>query len=503
MIHTRLTHLGMALGLGCLVAQASAGCGDDTADGSSSGPGAGGGAESVCGDNLLDDDLGEECDDGDVDDTDDCKADCTLNFCGDGVVHLGVEDCDDANDDDDDKCTSDCIAGAPGCGNGIVEEGEECDDGNVVEDDGCSRLCEAPFCGDGKVSAGEDCDDGNTDNADACSNNCASGDGCGNGIVDGGEECDDGNASNADACLADCIDASCGDGFAQAGVEACDDGNTDNNDFCLNDCTVNDGIDYGCPGAPIALRPGEDSYELTTADAENLQRGSCSGEDAPEVAFEVQPEADGTLLIRLSGDGSYDTVLYAREGSCDGGGEIGCVDAAAAGGVEELSFEVFAGESIWVFADGYGATSGTFIIDFELTTGGGPEDGDVCPGIEILVDSSDLGEASGDTSIATSNYVGEAGCDTGDSSDIVYAITPLENGTMTVLAEANFDVVLYTLIECGDASSQLECADATAEEGSEVLENLPAYVGETLYVVVDGYEGAAGTFDLLVELVPD
>jgi hypothetical protein len=52
---------------------------------------------SVCGNNIID--AGEECDDGDIDNTDDCKNDCTLPTCGDGICSSGetskncVEDC--------------------------------------------------------------------------------------------------------------------------------------------------------------------------------------------------------------------------------------------------------------------------------------------------------------------------------------------------------------------------------------------------------------------------
>lgn len=500
----RLVHLGLALGFACAVAEVSTGCGDDTGDGSSGGPGAGGGAQSVCGDNLLDEDLGEECDDGDFDDTDDCKSNCELNYCGDGVVHIGVEDCDDKNDVDGDKCTNKCVSGAPGCGNGIKEDGEQCDDGNAIDDDGCNRGCELARCGDGVVQAGEDCDDMNEEDGDACSNACtANGSGCGNGTVESGEDCDDGNVSNADACLADCTEASCGDGYARAGKEACDDGNGNDDDFCRNDCTLNDDVDYGCPGAAIELEEGEHAYQATTADAANEQSGSCEGGDAPEVAFQVTPQISGSLTVQLSSsDGAFDTVLYARSGSCDGGSELDCVDYAAAGGIEEIELEVTAGEPLWIFADGYGATSGTFIIDFNLVGEGPPDDGDVCPGIDIEIDAFDQIDLSGDTSAAFDDYVGEGMCAAGDGPDIVYAITPLADGLITAYLAADFDAMLYDLIDCGDPTSQVDCSDATGSEGTETIQ-LPAYVGTTLYLVIDGYDFGAGSYDLTLSLDPD
>jgi cysteine-rich repeat protein len=93
----------------------------------------------VCGDGILDE--GEQCDDGNTDDLDDCRNDCTIPVCGDGRVdEQNEEQCDDGNDIDDDECRNDCTI--PVCGDGRVDPGEECDDGNDIDDDGCSNNCE-------------------------------------------------------------------------------------------------------------------------------------------------------------------------------------------------------------------------------------------------------------------------------------------------------------------------------------------------------------------------
>src|SRR5687767_8186075 len=66
---------------------------------------------------------GEECDDGNLDDTDDCRSDCTLSpQCGDGELNPG-EECDDGNLDDFDGCRPDCTL-PPRCDDGVIEEGE-------------------------------------------------------------------------------------------------------------------------------------------------------------------------------------------------------------------------------------------------------------------------------------------------------------------------------------------------------------------------------------------
>lgn len=63
----------------------------------------------------------------------------TLSICGDGVVDPG-EDCDDGNTDNTDACSSVCATSR--CGDGYLWTGiEECDDGNMVDGDGCSSSC--------------------------------------------------------------------------------------------------------------------------------------------------------------------------------------------------------------------------------------------------------------------------------------------------------------------------------------------------------------------------
>ncbi|HVH99592.1 MAG TPA: DUF4215 domain-containing protein [Enhygromyxa sp.] len=66
--------------------------------------------ENGCGDG--DPGPGEDCDDGNADDTDDCTTQCTAATCGDGFVWADNEECDDGNDEDNDGCSNDCTANA-------------------------------------------------------------------------------------------------------------------------------------------------------------------------------------------------------------------------------------------------------------------------------------------------------------------------------------------------------------------------------------------------------
>jgi large repetitive protein len=109
------------------------------------------------------------------------------SFCGDGFVDFG-EECDDGNFDDSDACSNQCTVNfLTFCGDGFVDFGEECDDGNFDDSDACSNQCTVnfvtpdPVCGNGIIDldAGEECDDGNTDDTDGCRNDCTTQDSCG------------------------------------------------------------------------------------------------------------------------------------------------------------------------------------------------------------------------------------------------------------------------------------------------------------------------------------
>ncbi|HLV65202.1 MAG TPA: DUF4215 domain-containing protein [Polyangiaceae bacterium] len=196
---------------------------------------------SVCSADLLD-----------VDSTE-CEGRCTGGecapiTCGDGQTDPG-EECDDGNDDDTDDCTASCRRAR--CGDGFVQAGEECDDGNSDETDDCLSECKVAECGDGFVHAtDEECDDGNDRDDDDCLSSCKK-PVCGDKVVEGREECDDGNSSANDDCTPACKLPVCGDGYVKPGTEQCDDGNTRSGDGCSATCraeveSIRLGAYHGC-----------------------------------------------------------------------------------------------------------------------------------------------------------------------------------------------------------------------------------------------------------------
>jgi cysteine-rich repeat protein len=94
-----------------------------------------------CGDGILQSARGEICDDGNRNNGDGCRDDCTEEQCGDGRLDP-QEECDDDNNAEGDGCRDDCTEEQ--CGDGIFDIGEFCDDGNVLDNDGCDNDCSAP-----------------------------------------------------------------------------------------------------------------------------------------------------------------------------------------------------------------------------------------------------------------------------------------------------------------------------------------------------------------------
>ncbi|CAD7955286.1 unnamed protein product, partial [Amoebophrya sp. A25] len=243
----------------------------------------------TCGNGILE--SMEECDDGNLDDSDGCDRDCrirtgfactnralpnntvgnsTCNIvtCGDGKRE-GTEACDDGNTADLDGCSQTCViepgyacAGAYGmlsscgsvCGDGYVVANETCDDANEVSNDGCDANCQVepgfkcllterptkclPVCGDGVRFSSEECDDANTANSDGCSEFCR---------IELGWHCDTVSSSySAQRVMPEGFDFGtgdtckmtvCGDGLIE-GQEECDDFNGFNYDGCSADCRI-------------------------------------------------------------------------------------------------------------------------------------------------------------------------------------------------------------------------------------------------------------------------
>jgi cysteine-rich repeat protein len=274
----------------------------------------------------------------------------------------------------------------PGCGNGVIDEGEICDDGNAIAGgdpltwDGCGTcitidpgfVCgEAGqpcmftnYCGDGRVTPPEVCDDLNEVEGDGC-RSCAIENGwacpypglpcvytvaCGDGVIAGAEVCDDANVNPGDGCSADCAviepgwtcstaglrcTPTCGDGVP-VGRESCDDLNVLAADGCSPTCqvepvfldvTTNTMVGWSCPltgGACTKSICGDAMLQGEPCDdGNNNDMG-----DGCSPGCRLEPDckaADGSCLSKC-GDG---LILAGDLEECDDGNNRsgdGCSD---------------------------------------------------------------------------------------------------------------------------------------------------------------------------------
>lgn len=261
-------------------------------------------SDCVCGDAIVD--AVEQCDDGNTDDCDGCRGDCSAveTGCGDGFV-CGAEACDDGNNDDCDGCRGDCSAFETGCGDGFDCGDEACDDGNNADCDGCRADCSAEEtgCGDGFRCAPEVCDDGNNADCDGCRADCSSEEtGCGDGFLCGVEICDDGNNTDCDGCRADCsaVETGCGDGLV------CEPECGENCETCPGDCPCGQNEECvdgecvaACDGPIVTSEPPSGAIDArephSVSDANDL-----SGWSSVEIAMSGRVESCGVGDFSIS-----------------------------------------------------------------------------------------------------------------------------------------------------------------------------------------------------------
>ncbi len=433
-----------------------------------------------------------------------------LHYCGDGNPDP-TEACDDGNGVEGDGCANDCtvedgfvcdwtaetgtVCAAPGCGNGIVEDGEACDDGadnSDTEADACRTDCSAASCGDGAIDTGEVCDDGvdnSDDTADACRTDCSA-PSCGDGVADTGEACDDGADNSdvvADACRVDCSAPSCGDGVVDAD-EACDDGNLLDDDGCSALCEIEapadgdgDGVDDIVDNCPTVGNPLQEDLDIDGAgDAcdddddndgidDDIEDADGNGEVDDDETDPRSPDTDGDGLCDGYVDGELawvDAVLCRDGEDVNGNGEVDTdetdprladTDADCADDGDELAAEPP--------TDPLDPDDRPDLPDADEDDV--PDACDLCPseGGTVDVDGCPIGgDAGGDTGIDAGTDAGDVGTDGGDdvgidTSDDVGIDTAPDTGDDTALPDTGDDTAAP---DTGDDTAAPDTGDDTA-----------------------------------------
>ena len=441
-----------------------------------------------------------------------CELDesgCTAS-CDGGLLEPG-EDCD-GDDFGDASCTDfgfsseaglscdNCQIDSSGCmatcDGALKEQGEECDgfdlgtasctdfgysnpngiscDGCTLDASGCAASCDGVL-----LEPGETCDGSDLNGADCtdygyvtaagviCNSSCdydVSGcmPVCGNMTVEPGEECDDNNADPTDGC----------DNCQQGG------------DSCAN-------------AVSVALSLGTVMYNGTTVGGGFHSTTQCQGEfNSPDRVYAVTPQQEGFLTAWLPrSNTSYDSILYVLADCNDANTSIVCADQWGNGtpnGAEVVSFRAKGGVTYTVVGDGYDQAAGTYELQLDLSAGtcADPVPYPVWSG---AFSNPAVGSTSG---IANST---DASCGSSVvADDVVYEIQPQFTGDIeffSPMAAADFDLVLTAEQSCGNPAMTLDCDhDNTGDEFISVS----ATSGQPFYTIVDGFNGASGSYELSI-----
>jgi hypothetical protein len=425
-----------------------------------------------------------------------------------------------------------CSAGMmTGCVGEVVPSMESCngadDDCNGVVDDGIAPI--ACYTGPAGTQGVGRCRGGNRVCSMGAMTTCTgeivpSPEICGNGID---ENCngivDDGCGVCTPGMTRTCYTGPAGTsgvGICRSGTETCDmtrnwsgvcSGQTlpAASEMCGNmlDDNCNGMVDEGCACMPAVTNERcatATSYTLgsmlsgnTTCGANDHSSSCGAGGGSADAAYSVT--IDGTLrtyTFTMTGMAGYDTVLHMHSDvACAMGDELACNDDTGSTNVSQISVPTLPQGTYYLVADGFSTTNrGSFTL---TSTQSAEANNDTCTaGATGPFAITRNGTYRGVTTGKAANYTGSCGFQTNLGPDVVFSITVPAGRSVTVTsAGSSFDTVLYASTTCGN--SDAVCNDDSIGLQSSITLPTPA-AATTYFVVLDGYNGASGTWVLNV-----
>ena len=103
----------------------------------------------------------------------------------------------------------------------------------------------------------------------------------------------------------------------------------------------------------------------------------------------------------------------------------------------------------------------------------------------------------GDTT-GVNNDTGMTPCGGSQSGELVYAVTPVQDGMLTATVQASFAALVYARSGCPGGNQNLDCSQGQMPASISFM----VQGGQVVHVFVDGYGGnpEEGPFTLTLEL---
>ncbi|MBI2375641.1 MAG: hypothetical protein HYV07_16720 [Deltaproteobacteria bacterium] len=237
-----------------------------------------------------------------------------------------------------------------------------------------------------------------------------------------------------------------------------------------------------CPTADLGSAIGPAVASGSTLVAGSAFEPSCGPSFAAgDVSYLWTPPSSGRY--RLTTQGPLNSVLSVREATCDGV-ELGCNDDFGNTPSSRLELDLAAGTSYVITVDTSSWTGDEFTLGIELAPA------PVCP-------LADLGSAVGE-SVATGSLVGNGNavnvsCNVAGAADAVFLWAAPHSGNFALSAPRSPTPVALGILEGGCGGTELRCGGDLA---------FSAVQGQTFGIVVEGWSGAEGDFDLDIRALP-
>lgn len=239
--------------------------------------------------------------------------------------------------------------------------------------------------------------------------------------------------------------------------------------------------DYTSQAVPLTLSSALSSY------ADRYFPSCRAAKGTPDFELAWFAPGPDTYIIDTLGSAT-DTVLAAYGGLC-GTAELLCNDDDAYGTSRQsrIVLEVTEPQYFTIVVDSYLAVAGGFQLKINRATDL------VNTTLPSTIPISVAGSTVGQMDHSTSTCNGKT-----SSSDFVYLYRAPTTGTYHFVAESsNFDAVL-SLRENGVAGKELACNDDFT--GSQPMVSYALSAGQTVAIVIDGFEGGSGDFRFYVTL---
>ncbi len=223
-------------------------------------------------------------------------------------------------------------------------------------------------------------------------------------------------------------------------------------------------------------------YAGSTVTADNTLFGTCGGNLAPDDAFTFTAPEGGLYTFDTLGS-DFDTVLYVMDACL--GTELACNDNGPIDQTSRVALALAQGEEVTVVVDGADLESGNYEINIDV---------DLCPDVDL---GNTVPQTLTGTTVGLVDQAESPCANDNNAPDIAYTWTAPAAGTYVIDTEGSaLDTVLHIYDGATCLGTALACDDQGGSIGNSSLVVLDLEAGQLITIIVDGWNGNAGAYQL-------